>query len=155
MLSGPETASEEEPRPQYWYEPTQAPTGGDWPQLIKNQWVGTRLPVMSDRHIIAPKPLLPLDPDLHTVISTRGFVKVEVQGAIDALRADGKEDAADFWSALAAVQSWEGHEGLIFVLSEGELYDAQTEVKVTVAVDVDDQTYLDILGGRSSYPRVE
>ncbi len=125
-------SEEVEPRPKYWYEPTVAPSGGDWPQLIKNQWIGTRLPVKSEEYIAPPKALPPPDTDLHTIVAVAGFVKVEAQDAISALRLDGKGEAADFWVSVAKVENWKENAGLYFRLDEGNLIDSETEEPVEV-----------------------
>lgn len=134
-MAGETRPSEEiEIAAKFWYEPTRAPIDGDWPQLIKNQWLGTRLPVKSEDRIIPPKALLPPDPDLHTSIAVPGFVKVGVQEAISALRLDGKEPAANFWVKTSKSLRWPDDQVFFFQLDEGRLIDCETEELVEIAV---------------------
>lgn len=134
-MTGETPPSEEiEAKPRFWYMPTVAPVGGDWPQLIKNQWIGTRLPVKSEECILPPKALLPTDPNESVVITVVGFVKVDVQDAVSALRLDGKEKAANFWATTAKSLNWDEHENLYFRLSEGDLIDFETERQVEIAI---------------------
>ena len=130
----PLRSEESEPRPRFWYEPTEAPIGGDWPAQIKSQWIGTRLAVKGEEDIIPPKALLPEDPELLTTVARAGFVKIEVQDAVSCLRIDGKNDAADFWTATAKALKWPGTEGLYFRLDQGRLVDSDTEEEVQIAL---------------------
>jgi len=135
-MATPEVGPTQEikPDPKYWYEPTQIPTQGDWPQGIKVQWVGVRLPVKENDSVLPPRDSRLDDPYGLVAITKDGFVKVGVDEAVSALRLVGREQAADFWVATAKSSDWQEDQPLYFRLDEGQLIDSATGQVVDVPV---------------------
>ncbi len=65
------------------------------PQHIRDQWVGLELPLADQNP--GPGPTLRIGTE-----NGDGYV-VETRAAIEALKAAGKEEAADFWEAVAGM----------------------------------------------------
>ena len=107
----------------YWFRVTQVPAGGA-PLAVREQWLGTMLPVRRPRPVEGPESYLGTDVCDRTIMRPiADGVSIEPDDALRALRWFERSDVVAWWSDL--LTSRPSISSLVFRRHEGDLLPAR------------------------------
>src|SRR5262245_54906710 len=107
----------------YWFRVTRVPDGGA-PLQVREQWVGTMLPVRRPRPVEGPEPHLGTDVRDRSIVQlVSDGVLIEPADALKALRWVGRSDVVAWWTDLLASRPLVS--SFLFRRQEGDLLPAR------------------------------